>query len=158
MSALLALVPRWVLLAAVVALGALAGVQTVRLAGANTDVATAKLDASNLRAAIAEANTRAAEVAAENSANALKAQNEARKRENALRDAADSARRESDGLRDDADNLRLQLEASTKDAAIERASAIAGVLSQCSARYQVLAERSDRHVNDLRTLIDAWPK
>lgn len=158
MTALLAMVPRWVLLAALVAAGAFAGVQTVRLAGAHADVATAKLDAADLRTAIAEANTKAAETAAENSATALKAQNEARKREDALRAAADSARRESAGLQLDAENLRLQLEAGTREAAIDRAAAIGAVLAQCGARHQVLAERCDRHVNDLRTVIDSWPR
>lgn len=155
---LLSLVPSWVYALAIAALVAFAGLQTVRLSSAQADVANEQSVSAELRTAIAEANTQAAETATENYRLSLKAQNEAHKREEGLRLAADNARRESDGLRNDAENLRLQLEAGTREAAIDRAAAVATVLGQCAARYQVLAERSDRHVNDLRTLIDAWPK
>ncbi len=158
MIALLELVPRWVLLALLAGAVALSGAQTVRLAGARADVAAERQVAADLRASIAEANTQAAETAAENYRLSLKAQNEAHQREEGLRAAADRARRESDGLRNDADSLRLQLEAGTRAAAIDRAVAVGAVLSQCGARYQVLAQRCDRHVNDLQTLIEAWPK
>ena len=158
MTALLELVPRWVLVALLAAAGAFAGWQTVQLAESQAEVAKAQAATSDLRATIEKADKEAAETATENYRLSLKAQNEAHKREESLRAAADSARLESDGLRNDADNLRLQLEAGTREAAIDRAAAVATVLGQCAARYQVLAERSDRHVNDLRTLIDAWPK
>lgn len=152
------LVPRELLLAALVAAGAAAVVQTVRLASAQGETATAKEEASGLRVAIANANTEAANRAAALQSQVVKAQNESIKREAALRAAADSARSESVGLRDDAQALRDQLASVTRDAAVDRAAAIANVLSQCAAKHQVLAERCDRHVNDLRTLIEAWPR
>lgn len=155
---LLALIPRWALFTALVAMGALSGVQTVRLAGAHAETAEARTEVASMQLAIANANTEAAQRAVALQSQVLKAQNEAIKRETALREAVAAARSESDGLRDDAASLRDQLAGASRDAAADRAIAIAGVLSQCAARHQVLAARCDRHVNDLRTMIDSWPR
>lgn len=158
MTALLELVPRWLLLALLVAAGAFAGVQTVRLAGAQTEAAQAREQVASMEADIAQANTEAAQRAAALQSQVLKAQNEAIKREAVLRADIAAARTESDGLRDDAAALRDQLAGATREAAIDRAAAVAAVLSQCAARHQVLAASCDRHVNDLRTLTEAWPR
>lgn len=139
---------------AAVAIGAgmtTAMVQTVRLSVAQQELA-------DLRLEVAEANTRAANRAAELEAAVTKAQNEAKKREQDLRAAAAGARAESDGLRDDITVLRDQLAGATHAAAVDRAAAIGAVLQQCAARHQGLAERCDRHVNDIRTLMDGWPR
>ena len=87
-----------------------------------------------------------------------KAQNEAKKRETELRAAAAGAAAESHGLRDDIDRYRDTIASATDAARTERAAAVAAVLGECADRYQVLAGRADRHVNDLRMMIDAWPK
>ncbi len=148
---------------------ALAGVQSWRLAKAEAANAQARQEAAEqvgkarqevdgLKLAIADANTRAAERERALQARVTEAQNEARKRESGLRAAADGARSESDGLRNDVDALRRQLAAASRDAAVERAAAIGAVLHQCAARHQGLAERCDRHVNDIRTLRDSWPR
>lgn len=158
MMALLELVPRWLLLAAVVALGGLAGVQTVRLVGARSDLAEATKALAEMSVEVAKANAKAAQQAAEFSNKVIEAQNEAKQRETRLRAAADAARTESDGLRGDIGALRDQLANASRDAAVERAAAIADVLGQCAQRHQALAERCDRHVSDIRTLTDAWPK
>ena len=148
------MIPRLGVFLSAVAIGAgltTAAVQTVRLSAAREELAALRLE-------VAEANTRAANQAAELQAAVTKAQNEAKQRENHLRAAAAGARAESDGLRDDITILRDQLVGATREAAAERAAAIGTVLQQCAARHQELAERCDRHVNDIRTLIDAWPR
>lgn len=152
------LVPKWLLAAAVAALLALSGWQAFQLAGTRADVATAQRDAAALQLAIADANTRAAQQAAALSQAVTKAQNEAKSRENTLRAAADSARSESDGLRNDLNALRGQYDQLSRDAVIERAAAVGVVLDQCARQYQGLAEKADRHANDVRTLIEAWPR
>lgn len=148
------MIPRLGIFLAAVAIGAgmtTALVQTWRLQAARDGLAALRLE-------VAEANTRAANQAAQLEAAVTKAQNEAKQREHDLRAAAAGARAESDGLRDDLAVLRDQLAGATHAAAVDRAAAIGAVLQQCSARHQSLAERCDRHVNDIRTLMDAWPR
>ena len=155
---LLSLVPRWALLTALVAAGAFAGVQTIRLAASETEAAQARGNVASMREAIAQANTEAAQRTAALQSQVTKAQNDAKKRETELRAAAAGAAAESDGLRGDIAHYRDTLASATDAARTERAAAVASVLGHCADRYQVLSERADRHVNDLRTMIDAWPK
>ena len=158
MIALLALVPRWLLLAAIAALLGVTGLQTVRLSVSQGDAATARIESASLRVAMAEANTQAALQSAALSNQILKAQNEAKIREAGLQLAAAAATTESDGLRDDLAGVRDQLSQLSRDAVVERAAAVGDILAQCSARYTKLAATADRHASDVRTLIDAWPR
>jgi chromosome segregation ATPase len=158
MLALLDLIPRWLLLAALVASGVFGGMQTIKLASARGDVLTAEKRAADLQLAVAVANTEAANKSAALSAAVTKAQNEAQKRETELRAAAAAAGAESDGLRNDLSSLRDQLAGLTEQARTERSAAIADVLGQCAQRYSDLAARCDRHVSDIQTLIEAWPQ
>jgi hypothetical protein len=158
MIAFLDLIPRWVWMALVAALAATSCKLTVDLGSVKLELEKSKVAVAQMETAIARSNTEAANKTAALSNAVLKATNEAKTRETALRAAADAAATESDGLRADVENLRGQLSGATAAASAERAVAIAGVLSQCAARHQVLAERCDRHVNDVRTLIEAWPK
>lgn len=165
MTALLAMIPRWLLIAAIAALLALTGVQYIELVGvrsdrdsARTEVDSALTEVSTLRTAIADANTRAAQQAADLSATVLKAQNEAKIREAALRGAAAAAATQSDGLRDDLAAERLRYDQLSRDAVVERAAATSNVLADCSRRYQGMAAIADRHASDVKTLIEAWPK
>ena len=162
---LLTLIPRWALWACIAALATAClalklslGDAALEAEQAITAAGKANLEAANLRLDLADAKNKALAQANEFSNKVIEAQNESKKREALLKAAAESARAESDGLRSDTQALRSQLDQLSRDAVIERAAAIGAVLAQCSARYQVLAERSDRHVNDLRTLIEAWPK
>ena len=158
MTALLAMIPRWLLIAAIAALLALTGVQYIELVGVRSDRDSARTEVSTLRTAIADANTRAAQQAADLSATVLKAQNEAKIREAALRGAAAAAATQSDGLRDDLTAERLRYDQLSRDAVVERAAAISNVLADCSRRYQGMAAIADRHASDVKTLIEAWPK
>lgn len=158
MIAFLNLIPRGALLIAIALLIALSGWLGFGLITVQSDLVEVQAGKASLELAIEKANTEAANQAAELRNQVIEAQNEARKREQALRAAAVAAATESDGLRDDVAAMRVQLQQSTREAAIERASAIGAVLQQCAARHQDLAQRCDRHVNDIQTLIDAWPK
>lgn len=158
MIAFLNLVPRWVWMALVAALAATSCKLTVDLGSVKLELEKSKVAVAQMETAIAQANTEAALKTAALQSAVTKAQNDARTREIDLRASAAAAASESDGLRADVENLRHQLAGATHDAAVERATAIGGVLSQCAARHQELAQRCDRHVNDVRTLIEAWPK
>jgi len=147
---LFALVPGWLWACLLAVLSAVSCTQAVRLEHARVEVA-------QLRQAAAMAEARAAELSRSMLVKVAEAQNEAKKREAALRAAADGARAESDGLRDDIDDIRGQLAGVTGAAAVERAATVGAVLKQCAARHQELAQRCDGHVSDIRTLMDAWP-
>lgn len=157
MTAILELIPRWLLLAALAAACAFAGWQTARLSWVQGELLEARDGMAKLQAALEIAKTKAATESAAMQRKVTEAQNAAKIREVALRAAVDSARSESDGLRDDIAGLRDQLSAASREAAVERAAALGAVLGQCAARHQVLASRCDRHVSDLRTMIEAWP-
>lgn len=132
-------------------------------------VQSCKLDAARDRATELQGQLAAAHAAIKDADDAAKAkelefnkkligaQNDAQKREIELRNVAAAARNESVGLRKAADNLRDQLAGASAAAAIDRAAAIADVLAACGREHQELAERCDRHVSDIRTLIQSWP-
>lgn len=158
MIALLNLIPRWLLLAAIVALAALSAKLSFDAGSARSDLAEVRVEKADLETAVAQANARAQTQATEFSNKVIKAQNDAKERETTLRSAAVAAAFESDGLRDDLATLRVQLDQTTRAAAIERALALGVVLQQCSKEYQGLAAIADRHASDVQTLIQAWPK
>ena len=62
------------------------------------------------------------------------------------------------GLRDDLAALRTRLATAPGATCINAAAALGDVLQQCSDDYRALAETADRHVSDIRTLREAWPK
>jgi hypothetical protein len=71
---------------------------------------------------------------------------------------ADSGRAAAalDGLRD-AIAARDVAEESAS-AATERAATLGKLLVSCGAAYQELGRVADGHVNDIRTLLESWPK
>lgn len=117
----------------------------------------------------------AANVRLEWSASIAAANAEARRLENARQSAADTAARlaaerarriASDnartraavrGLRDALDHANREREESAS-AAAKRAAALGELLAQGAEAYRELAERCDRHVSDLRQLLEAWPE
>jgi hypothetical protein len=86
------------------------------------------------------------------------ARNAATIRETALRRDADGARLAADGLRDDLADLRRQLPQLAADACRQRADTLAELFQQCEGNYRGLAEKADRHVSDVQTLRDGWPR
>ena len=76
----------------------------------------------------------------------------------AARRDADAARSELDRMRDTLSATRGGVPGESTAACAVRADAGADVLAQCAAAYLSMAGIADRHANDARTLIEAWPK
>lgn len=131
--------------------------------GWRKDAEIQRLALSHQRTLTAAAeNSRVAEGAARSTERQLQqklqeAQDAARQRETTLRRDADAARTAVGGLRDDLAALRRRTASDSEAARALAAAAVDNVLLECADRYRGLAETADRHVSDLRTLIDAWP-
>jgi hypothetical protein len=82
-------------------------------------------------------------------------QNAARQR--VIRADADSARRESDRLRDELSAF-VDRARNAPTSCPDAASAIVDVLRDMEAEARELAAACDRHVEDIRTLMTAWPR
>jgi hypothetical protein len=61
------------------------------------------------------------------------------------------------GLRDTLAAIRAGVPTATVDALGKSVATLTTIFADCSGRYQALAERSDRHASDVRTLQGAWP-
>jgi len=127
-------------------------VQSWRYTGQITQIKAEQLEAVN--AATREA--RATE--SRRFTNVQEAQNAAQKRAQTARLDADRARTELDRLRDELASTRGGVPGESTAACAVRADAGADVLAQCAAAYLSMAGIADRHANDARTLIEAWPK
>jgi hypothetical protein len=111
---------------------------------------------SEWTAAIAQANAEARSLEQARQRRADEAGRLAAAREAGLRaDAARSANAVR-GLRDELAALKSRSQSDSPET--QRTSAIGELLAECSEAYRSLAERADRHVNDLRLLQEAWPK
>ena len=86
------------------------------------------------------------------------AQAAAQTRAVAARRDADAARTELDRLRNSVAAARGGVPGESAAACAQRADAGGELLAQCAAAYSDLAAVADRHANDARTLIEAWPK
>ena len=162
MSAILAflnLIPRWVMALAIAALVITGGRLLWQNKGLVADLATANTNVANYKTAIAEANTKAAQESATLTKKVLDAQNDAKKREIALRADVQSARNALDGLRHAADLSRAayRLTGVPANAGADAADAALVLLSRCAERYTDLAAKADAHVSDIKTLTQAWP-
>lgn len=82
----------------------------------------------------------------------------AQQRAKAQAHSADIARRERDSLRNTIAAASLRLPDATPSACAEYAAAASGLLNQCAAAYQELAEQADGHAGDVRLMLDAWPR
>ena len=88
---------------------------------------------------------------------AIEAQAAANARESDLRRDADRARRALNGL-SHASNRALFAARSSHEACLVTAAAQRDVLTQCGEKYQALADDAGRHVSDIKTLTESWPK
>lgn len=86
----------------------------------------------------------------------IEAVNASNVREVTLRRDAAGSRAALVGLSHAAEQA-LRDAATSHSACINRATAIRVVLDQCGAAYQELGTVADRHANDAKTLMDAWP-
>jgi len=117
---------------------------------------------NQIRAAQAEAvNTATREARAQESARfkgVQDAQAAAQTRAQVARRDADRARSELDRLRDNIRSASGGVPGESPGACAVRADAAGELLAQCAGAYLSMAGIADRHANDARTLIEAWPK
>lgn len=79
-------------------------------------------------------------------------------REQTLRAAATAAGNASLSLRDTLNSIRNGVPSATLDALRANTTTLAAVLTDCQGKYRDVAESADRHANDTKTLMEAWPK
>lgn len=89
---------------------------------------------------------------------AAAAANAARERDAALLRDAERARAESERLRDDASAYAAGVPEEPAASCAERAAALAELLADVERAGAGMAQAADRHANDARTLIEAWPR
>ena len=87
----------------------------------------------------------------------LAAQNASAIRERDIRSVVDLVRGERNGLQQELAAAQARLPTLPHQACIDRAAALSSIFDQCTGRYSDVAERADRHVNDIQTLNDSWP-
>ena len=86
------------------------------------------------------------------------AQNAHAQREQSLRTDAANAHTAADRLRHQLAKIGGELPGSDTATVRQRTDTFGELLGACAAEYQSVAESCDRHVNDKRTLMEAWPK
>lgn len=89
--------------------------------------------------------------------NVIAAQNAAADRMAGLRRDADAALAELERLRASLSGAGLRADPNALYTAPDPAAAVADLLT-VSSKYVELAAQCDRHVNDIKTLMAAWPK
>ena len=87
-----------------------------------------------------------------------KAQNDSKVRETKLAADATSARSAANSLRDDLAAVRNSLPSLTRAAVDNYAATASIVFQECADRYSDLAAKADAIASDRQTLIDAWPR
>lgn len=116
---------------------------------------------AEIKAAQAQAATLASEETARNfraiTTKYEGALNAATKRETKLRADAAAALRTIDGLRGTLYEFRASLPNASTATLIARADTAAELLGACVNEYRSVAESADRHADDARTLVEAWP-
>ena len=152
------LIPRWLLLAAVVLLLAVSAVTQVDNIKLSLDLEKSKTYAAQLETTIANANARTNARIAVSESKARKAVEASQVRARLLSRDADSARVALDRLRDTIKTpYGLRAPGNAIGASLDYADATADLLT-VSSRYVALAEKCDGHASDVKTLTDAWPR
>jgi len=72
--------------------------------------------------------------------------------------AATRATVSADRLRADLAKANARIQSATREAVNQYAATVTDVFGECVAEYRTLAEKSDQHVNDVKLMLDAWPK
>lgn len=160
MLQILNLVPRWLLAALVAMLAA----TSCKLKWDNgqlyIEIEKGKTHVASLETSIARANEASAAQAAANERRAREAESAAKVREQRLVADSGRARAELDRLRSALSSYtgqRLTASPASIAPGIDPAAPIDDLLT-VSQRYVELAEKCDRHVSDIQTLVAAWPK
>ena len=79
-------------------------------------------------------------------------------REQTIRTLSAAAGANLGGLRDTLAAIRSGVPSASIDALGKSTATLAGLLAECSGRYQGVAEKADRHASDVKTLQEAWPR
>lgn len=158
------MIPRYALIAgaasAAVALGAAIGW------GANgwrlgAGLERAKLEASQYRAEVlaekAAASERVRKVEGDFNAKYQTAVNAARDRERALRDDLAAVRGASERMRAQQTEAASRIATATTASLAEYTLSLSAVFEDCRAAYAGMGEVAQRHADDARTIIEAWP-
>ena len=153
-------VPRWVWIALVAALGATSCKLTVDLGSVKLELEKSKVATAQLETTLAQATASAAVQSAALSQQVAKAQNESRKREALILADAAASSAALDGLRKSVGQYGLRAAAADlpTGAIALAADPFAELFIKSTERYVDLAATCDRHVNDIKTLTEAWPK
>ena len=72
--------------------------------------------------------------------------------------AADAARADADRMRRNLDRVPARIADATRSAVDEFAVVASGLLSECTAEYQAMAEAADRNAANARLIFNAWPR
>lgn len=72
--------------------------------------------------------------------------------------AADAARADADRMRRNLDRVPDRIADATRSAVNEFATVAGGLLSECTAEYQAMAEEAGRNAANARLMFNAWPK
>ena len=83
--------------------------------------------------------------------------NLARDRERILRADVAALRDSAQGLRTQHTEAMRRLAKAPAEAIREYAATVSDVFGECKTRYAEVAEAAQRHSDDVRTLIEAWP-
>ncbi len=86
------------------------------------------------------------------------AEKESKEREKNHRIIMQLANDESDGLRLDLTALEDRMPKDTGPAERERTATFSRLLGDCTASYTEMADKAQKHSNDLRLILGAWPK
>lgn len=134
-----------------------AGIGAWQVQGWRYGVQIAELEANHTKAVQASIDV-AREKQKEITDDYIKALNDARTRETALRRDVAVASDAVNSLRKQAADAARQLANQPPATVFIYATAASELLSECSAEYQRLAEKADGHAADVKTLIEAWPR
>lgn len=85
----------------------------------------------------------------------IEAQNAATVRATGMRSAVADLRLERDGLRDELAQAKARLPGQDHQACLDRATSLSRVFEACTGRYSEVAERAERHISDIQSLIDS---
>ncbi len=85
------------------------------------------------------------------------AQKEAKEREVRLRLSADNARNELNRLREQSSKTEAKLSEASRETCNKYGVLATGLLTECSGRYQELADTTNRCATDLKLIYEGWP-
>jgi hypothetical protein len=86
------------------------------------------------------------------------AQTESRKRLETMEAERAALAAAAGRLRRDVSALRARLADAPAPACLVAADTLGELLGRCEGKYRAMADKAQRHANDVRTLMEAWPR